>query len=310
MAGTEYLTPQSGIKEYDSNDIFDYSLFLGGTNSTLNALKQYDPLKTGYNRIFFVQMPKFMQIQFKDKTDRIRHLMEYGFTKISGIGNVTLDTEQITGGYSARQFEIGTVSKDETNSISIGMYEFAGSPIREYMDLWISGISDPYTGLGHYHGALEAATNKSGIAMQYAQHNHVAEAIYVATDPTGKDSGIEYACLLSNMFPKGVKKDHFDYESGNHPLVQVDLEFTCTKYESPQINEVAKALIRKSQIMRNYLNFKIEYGVKDAAGNISGTGYALDRNNIEGTAKEHFTGNHKTDFKNWKTENYYANESE
>lgn len=255
-------TPQTNIKAYDDtkNSIRNYSLFLGGINATHQSLKQYDPLKTGYNRIFFVKMPVFMDKMYPEQTKRIRHLLEYGFTNISGIGNVTLEMDAITGGYAGRQFDVGTVSKDDTQAITITTYEFAGSPVREYMDLWISGISDPYTGLGHYHGALDLDDKE---ALKYAQYNHVAEAIYVATDPTGRADGIEYACLLTNMMPKGVKKDQFNYESGRHELVTMETEFSCVKYESPQINTIAKKLIAKYQTMRDYLDFKTEYTEAD-----------------------------------------------
>ena len=252
-------TPQANIKKYDKADITNYSLFLGGINATHQALEQYDPLKTGYNRIFLIKMPAFMDELWQEETKRFRHLVEYGFTKIDGIGNTTLETEQVTGGYAARQFDVGTVSKDETNQITIGLYEFAGSPIREYLDLWMSGISDPYTGIGHYHGLLE-----SNPEFKYAQFNHVMEAIYVATDPTGRSDGIEYACLLTNMIPKTVRKDQFNYESGTHGLVTLDVDFTAVKYESPQINDIAKTLVSRFQTMRNYLDFKSEYTVNDA----------------------------------------------
>lgn len=255
---------QDNIKSYNSNFIKNYSLFLGGINATKSALEQYDPLKTGYNRIFFVTMPTFMETMFPKKTERMRHLLEYGFTSINGLGNVSLENETITGGYAGRSMDVPTVSKDDTQSITIGLYEFAGSPVREYMDLWISGIGDPYTGLGHYHGALDPeAKNEEGSTIKalstYSQQYHIAEAIYVATDPTGRAEGIEYACLLSNMFPKQVKKDQFNYESGRHEIVTMDVEFSATKYESPQINQVAKALMTRYQTMKNYLDFKSEY---------------------------------------------------
>ena len=256
MAGTnvQVQTLQSNIKKYNSDFITNYSLFLGGLNATQKSLEQYDPLKTGYNRIFFIKMPVFMEKIMPAETKRFRHLLEYGFTRIDGIGNTTLEMEAITGGYAGRQFEVGTVARDETTAITMGLYEFAGSPVREYLDMWISGIADPFTGLGHYHGAFDIDPS-----IKYTQANHVAEAIYVATDPTGRSNGVEYACLLSNMIPKTVKKDQFNYESGTHGLVTVDCEFTCVKYESPQINTIAKALIDKFQVMRDYLDFDSQY---------------------------------------------------
>jgi len=176
-------------------------------------------------------------------------MLEYGFTAIDGIQNTTLEFEQLTGGYAGRSMEIPTLSRDETNAITIKVYEFAGSPIREMLDIWITGIADPYTGLTHYYGSPEAIS----------QANHTAEMIYVQTDPTGNSDGIEYACMLCNMIPKVVKKDHFNHESGAHPIVQYDIEFTATKYESNQINQVAKALVAKQTILKNYTYFQSGY---------------------------------------------------
>ena len=193
-----------------------------------------------------------------DETKRLRHLLEYGFTSIQGIANTELEMTQIEGGYANRRFDVATYSTDGTNTITIGLYEFAGSPVREYTDMWISGIADPHTGLGTYHGAMDIDPT-----IKYAQHNHVAEAIYVVTDPTGRSSGVEYACLLTNMIPKQVKKDHFNYESGEHNVVKTEIEFSCNKYESPQINTVAKALIDRFRIMEDYLEFNSEYTQSD-----------------------------------------------
>lgn len=149
MAGTntQVQTLQSNIKKYNSDFITNYSLFLGGLNATQKSLEQYDPLKGNYSRIFFIKMPVFMEKIMPAETKRFRHLLEYGFTTISGLGNTSLETDQITGGYAGRSFEVGTVAKDETSGITLSLYEFAGSPVREYLDMWISGIADPYTGL-------------------------------------------------------------------------------------------------------------------------------------------------------------------
>lgn len=250
-------TIQSNIK-HNTKDMTKYSLFLGGTNVTSAALEQYDPLKTGQARIFFLKMPVFMKKILPTETKNIKHLMEYGFIGVDGIQNITMDFESISGGYSGKSFETATVAKDETQSVTLKLYEFSGSPVREYMTTWISGISDPFTGIGHYHGAMDVDPT-----ILYSQVNHTAEAIYVQTDKTGRGAGIEYACLLTNMMPKQAKVDHFNYESGTHAVVQTDVEFTTTKYESAQINEVAKALVTKYGMLENYLNFKPGYTVDD-----------------------------------------------
>lgn len=244
-------TLQSNIKKYDK-DMTRYSLFVGGLNVKSAAIEQYDPLVTGNARIFFLKMPRFMAKIMPEQTKNFKHLLEYGNVSIDGIQNTSLDFAQMGGGAAGRQFDVATIAKDDTTSITIRLYEFAGSPVREYTDMWITGISDPHTGLGHYHGAIDEA-------MKYAAVNHTAEAIYVHTGPTGNSDDIEYACMLTNMIPKTVKKDHLNYESGTHEIVQTDIEFTCVKYESPQINSVAKALMDKYKILRDYLDFQSGY---------------------------------------------------
>ena len=83
------------------------------------------------------------------------------------------------------------------------------------------------------------------------------EALYVATDPTGEQA--EYVCLLTNMFPRSSDHSHFEYEPGSHDLVQLTLEFTCTKYMSAQINYIGTVALNKFAILKNYLNMYSGY---------------------------------------------------
>ena len=63
--------------------------------------------------------------------------------------------------------------------------------------------------------------------------------------------------------PKTVAKQHFEFEPGNHPAVQLDLDMTATRYESPQINEISAALLDKYVILRDYLDFRSGYTSSD-----------------------------------------------
>jgi hypothetical protein len=74
---------------------------------------------------------------------------------------------------------------------------------------------------------------------------------------------IEHCAMFCNMMPKSVKLSHFNYESGSHPAVLNDLEFTATKYESPQINTIGAALLEKYRILRDYLDFNSGLQVSD-----------------------------------------------
>jgi hypothetical protein len=100
------------------------------------------------------------------------------------------------------------------------------------------------TGLTTYHGDTD---------LERKQSNQTAEFIYVATDNTGER--VEYACLLANCFPKQLNTDVFNYTAGDHGIVETDIPFTCTLYESININKVACKLIEKYKILANSLNF-------------------------------------------------------
>ena len=244
---------QSNIKR-NTKDFATYSQFLGGVDVSCKNIDQFDPLRPGYSRIFLVHMPRFMELYDLEMTKRFKHYVEIGGTAISGIGNTTLEFEDITGGYAGNKFHVPSVCRDETDEVTIRLYEMSGSPIREFIDTWMTGISDPLTGLSHYHGMISDTCS-------FKASNHVMEAFYTTTDPTGNE--IEYACMFSNMMPKSVVKQHFEFEAGSHSPVTLDLAFTATRYESPQINEICNALINKYKILRDYLNFTSGYTTSD-----------------------------------------------
>jgi len=250
-------TIQANIKR-NTKDFSQYSMFLGGVDVSAKNIDQFDPLRTGYSRIFIVKLPFFIQ-QMSSKNNippeqamhtRFKHFIEMGFIGVTGIGNTTMEYEAVTGGYAGNKFDIPSVCRDETDGVTIRVYELTGSPIREMIDTWMTGISDPLTGLAHYHGMISEE-------CPYCAKNHIMEMFYVVTDPTGVN--IEYACMLSNMMPKTVAKQHFEYEPGSHPATQLDLDFTATRYESPQINEISAALLEKYAILRDYLDFTSGY---------------------------------------------------
>ena len=248
-------TLQDNIRKCDNTEITNYAYWLGGTDTTNAALAQYDLLRTGYGRLFILRMPAFVEFLLEDETRVFKHMLEFGNVGISGIQGYTAEFASVTAGYVGNTVEIPTSVKDDTNSITIRIYETQGSLIRTYIDFWLTGVSDPYTGLSHYHGARDVDENSSSYVL--SQANHTMEALYVATDPTGEQA--EYVCLLTNMFPRSSDHSHFEYEPGSHDLDQLSLEFTCTKYMSAQINYIGTVALNKFAILKNYLNMYSGY---------------------------------------------------
>lgn len=244
------LTFQSGLKSsaVSNTNLEKYSLFLGGLNVTRDALAQYDPLRTGFGRIFMIRGPRFLADdpnfpEYNALYNKYKHIIEYGNTGVSGNGNITMNFNTMQGGYTNREMEIPNIASDDSKDLTIKVYEFSGSPVREFTQLWINGVSDIQSGFAHYYGS----------SLPRQQSNHTAEFIYVVTDPSGIN--VEYAALFANCFPKEVRLDQFNYDSGNHDLVQLDLTFSATRYMSPQINYTAARLISKYNVMMNSLYF-------------------------------------------------------
>ena len=253
---TDKNTIMTGAKQNQHlSSITDYALFLGGTNVINETLAAYDPLRTGYGRLFMVRKPLWVDKAIPDQMKRFKHILEYGNTSVQGINDTTVNFNQIQGGYVGKSFEIPSHATDDTNQFSVNVYEFSGSPIRSVIHTWINGTTDLMTGLSTYYG----------VDIEKLQSNQTAEFVYVSTDITGRK--VEYACLLANCFPKGINTDAFNYTSGEHQLVETTIEFTCTKYESIQVNMLAQALIDKYSILTNSLNFYSGYKAKSVGTN-------------------------------------------
>ncbi len=260
-------TIQSNIKSSSSTDsITDYALFMGGTNVTHDVLYNYDPLKTGYGRLFMIRKPVFLDQVIPNKLKKFKHILEYGNTAVSGINDIQVQFNQISGGYTGKSFEIPSFASDDTNAFQVRVYEFSGSPIREVLHTWINGTTDLLTGLSTYYGIDER--------IGRLQANQTAEFIYVATDNTGKN--VEYACMFANCFPKNINMDAFNYTSGEHNLVETTIEFTCTKYDGIQINQIAQALINKYRLLANSLNFYSGIDVNDIESQMGRRAFGYD----------------------------------
>ena len=240
-------TIQSGIKQ-NTKDYSNFSYFLGGIDVTQQNLDQFTPYIQGVSRIFLHQAPIFMEKQYKNETERFRSMIETGYTRVDGIADISVDFVDFEGGFNGDKFSNVSTARDDTDSLTISVYEQTGSPLREYLDTWVTGTRDIRTGVAHYHGALLDHNT-----VRYGEKFHTAEFIYITMDPTAQY--IEYACMFAHAFPTKVPKAHLNYEKGNRDNVLLDLEFKVTKYESPAINEIATWYLNKSKVEYNYLLF-------------------------------------------------------
>ena len=248
------ITIQSNIKS--NTKAFDkFGYFLGGIDVTHQNLDQFTPYIRGVSRIFLHKAPAFMLERYPDMTRRFKTYLETAFTSVDGISDISVDFTDFEGGFAGQRYSTVMLARDETENITIQLYELSGSPVREYLDTWVTGTRDPRSGIAHYHGVI---ADKG--AEYYSEKNHTAEMFYVNMDPTAIN--IEYCCMFAHMFPTRVPKNHLNYEKGNRDNAQLDLEFKTAKYESPAINNIGAWYIANSAVNYNYLDFDPHVTVK------------------------------------------------
>ena len=262
------------VAEAAEENITKHAFWLGGTDTTRETLSQYDLQRAGYGRLFIMRMPRFMDVILPESTKKVKHLLQYANVGVDGIQGYSVDFASVTAGYAGNTVEIPTSSKDDTSSITIKIYDTAHSLIRAYIDYWITGAIDPYTGLCHYHGACDLKNSN----VIRSQANQTMEAVYVSTDPSGET--VQYACLLTNMFPKSSDHSAFAYEPGSHDLIQLSLEFTANKYMSGQIDLLGKQLLDNYKILKNYMNFDPPYTIDEKTGAINAGSNNADSANV------------------------------
>ena len=229
----------------------DLSYFIGGIDVTQQNLDQMTPYIPGISRLFFHTTPLFMQEGFKDLTDNFKSYIETGYKSVSGIEGLQADFVQISGGFAEQSFENISKITDGSNAISVTLYEQTGSPVREFIETWLTGVRDPRSGIAHYHGLVKKPDGSGSV--EYAEKNHTGEFIFYDLDPTAHY--LEYACMWAHCFPKGIDKQHLNYQSGSRDVVELSLEFSGTKYESRYINDIAIYYLMQEQLDFNYLNF-------------------------------------------------------
>ncbi len=246
----------------------NFSYFLGGIDVTHQNLDQFTPYIRGVSRIFLHKPPLFMLSKYPDHTKRFKTYIETGYKQVDGIGDISVEFTTFEGGFNGQQFSTPQLARDDTESVTISVYELTGSPVREYIDTWVTGVRDIRSGIAHYHGAIEDGS------VKYAEINHTAEFVYVTYDPTGLTP--EYCCMFAHCFPRRVPKSHLNYETGNRDNVQMDLEFATTKYESPAINDIGVWYTLNSKINWNYLDFDPELNDTGYMGASKGSVYSYD----------------------------------
>lgn len=281
------ITAQTGARQFDGSGITNYSLFVGGVNATHHALMNYSPAMNGFGRLFMVRPPRVLLKMFAGHDANLyssdslfiqfKHMMEYMNRSVTGFGDKTLANAStpIQGGFAGRQFNTPTVTKETTETITIGLYEMEGLPVYTVIDGWMNAIGDENSGLATYGGYISGGTDEKGdpkrlfmrasdggddVGIPFNEANHTAECIYVFHDRSGAQ--VNRAVMLADMYPMGISQSAaLDMPAGaSHDNITYEIQFNCVVYRSPIITAIANDLLKQYRIVSNSLNFNPELG--------------------------------------------------
>lgn len=233
-----YHTSNSqGATFIKNRNLLGSRLWHGVPQLTTEQLSMFEAAYIGHTFIFVVNVPKFMTTgYYKNKNmhfamQNLKAVIERASTGFSGAQNIVANAQDQEDGNGKKISHIVNVSKEQGN-ISIRLHEFAGLPVKNAIELWLTGIYDYKSQRGNYHGNL-------GIPGGWCLQNHSMSILVVQVTPDW--TSIQDAAYYFNMVPIEVPFEHFQWTKGEQTIVEdYDLEFFANEERSPAIMYAAE----------------------------------------------------------------------
>ena len=218
-------------------DLLQSRLWHGVPQLSSEQMEMFEAAYTGHQFIFVVDMPKFMTEGIYRNTNlhyqarNLKAVIERASTGFSGPSNITADFGDVNDGNGRKLSHVTAVTKEQ-NDITLRLHEFAGLPVKNALESWMTGTYDYKSEHGHYFGNL-------GIPGGWCLANHTAAILVVQVDPSWQV--IQDAAYYFNMFPTEVPFDHFEWTKGEHTIVDdYSITFRCNEERSPMIMYAAE----------------------------------------------------------------------
>ena len=224
-------------KQMTDRNLLNSRLWHGVPQLTTEQMAMFEAAYTGHTFIFVVDMPAFMTTGIYKDTNMHSHMKNFkavcerasmGF---SGQSDIAVNFADQEDGHSKKISHVTSVTKDQ-NNISLNLHEFAGLPVKNALETWVTGIYDYKSQHGNYHGNL-------GIPGGWCLANHSMSILVVQVTPDWQT--IQDAAYYFNMVPTSVPFDHFNYTKGTTGIVEdMTIEFACNEERSPAITFAAE----------------------------------------------------------------------
>ncbi|MGL5711495.1 MAG: hypothetical protein ACRCX2_00630 [Paraclostridium sp.] len=247
------LTPGSGFEETKATFDDSQTNFIRGImRPNYQNLLNMSPFQPGRFYFIFTKMPTFMESIDPDGTKRFQNIVEKYQTGFQGLNDMQANFGDIQTGTPSSKFSYVTTVDMQFDEFTVNIpHDLSKLPLLSYLEMWMTGVYDPMTGLTHYHGDLEANPGKypEGANLGY----EVAEGLYIALDRAGKPVR---SMMIYGIQPTKGHHSQLNSEKGTHDAQAVELSFKGILRMSADINRIAKSFCDSIKFTKNYLEFK------------------------------------------------------
>lgn len=223
-------------------------LWHGVPQLTEEQMRLFEAAYSGHQFFFVTKLPAFMTTGiYKPGTNvnthaqNLKAIIERCCKGFNGASSISInDAEQTDGNNGNKITHISGVRKEQSD-ISLELHEFAGLPLKNALETWLTGVFDIRSQHGNYLGNL-------GIDGGWCLANHTMSMLVVQVDPSWTE--IQEAAYYCNMVPSEVDFSFFQYTKGNSEIVEHGaVNFNCNEIRCEQVNEAAIALMN-NRILR------------------------------------------------------------
>ena len=229
---------QSDKLRMSRRNLLDSRLWHGVPQLSDDQMKMFEAAYTGHTFIFVVDVPHFMyrglyagDTNMHQQIKNLKAVIERASTGFSGPTNIMAESNDQNDGDGRKISHIVSVTKEQ-NNISLKLHEFAGLPVKNAIESWLTGIYDVRSQHGNYHGNL-------GIQGGWCLANHSMSMLVVQVTPDW--TTIQDAAYYYNMVPTEVPFDSFNWTKGDQAIIDdYDIEFYANEERSPAIMYAAE----------------------------------------------------------------------
>lgn len=234
------LSSNADDKGLKGRCLLDSRLWKGVPQLTEEMMSAFEAAYSGHTFVFCIGMPKFLTTGIYLDTNahylmkNFKAIMERASTSVSGGSDYTVEFDQVTDGPGQKIDHVKSVYKEQ-NDISVRLHEFAGLPVKNALETWLTGIYDPKSQHGSYHGNL-------GIPGGWSLTNHSMSMLVVQVNPSWTE--IQDAVYYYNMVPTMVPMAFSEWTKGEYSVIDnIDISFKCNEERSPAITYAAEKFV-------------------------------------------------------------------